>query len=159
MDILEKLERDYADLISKASGIKQAIDAIKNQGVSIQTLNKVEGSNAPLIQAWYDNNASNKVKIMNMLKHEHRFLHIREMAKIAGDHEPSVGADEFLKKFSPALSALKNEGRIVNIKAGKSLVNTFWGSNKWLDEHGEPKNGYKYNEEYVSGNNKDEIEL
>lgn len=151
---IQALEDEYNQLIQRADGIRVSIDILKRKQSNGQRNN---GSDKP---SEYDSEASNKAKVWYFIKKYQRFLHIREMADMAHQVEPNVTSEDFLKRFSPALSALKKDEVLVNIKIGKSLVNTFWGSDKWLMNDGiSPKRGHEPNQEYVTDGANAEYEL
>jgi hypothetical protein len=147
---IQALEEEIKQLLSKVDGLKSAVEFLK-KGKGITTGNPGKSD--------YDPESSNKAKIMALLRKNQRFLHIREMAKLAHELEPLVSEEEFQKRFSPALSILRTEDAVVNTRVGKSLMNTFWGSAKWLTVEGEVKKGHEINTEYVKDSSKDEYEI
>ncbi len=151
---IQSLEDEYNQLIRKAEGLKNAIEILKkNSGKPMRQIS----SNTPAV---YDSGASNKAKILYFIKREQRFLHIRELAKMANELEPGVSVEDFQKRFSPALSVLRTEEKLTNTRVGKSLMNTFWGSVKWLTDDDTIKAGHEINEEYVTAHDKeDEFEI
>ena len=56
------------------------------------------------------------------------------------------------------MSVLKNleNTNIINITIGSSNANTFWGSSNWIDEKGNVKPAYMYNEKYLTGSKSDD---
>ncbi len=153
-DDINELQKEYDALIAKANGVLYSIEILKRKkGSPSQTTN---GIVKHVDNNGYDSKLPNKAKIRYFLKKEQRFLHIREMATMANSIEPNISIVDFQAKFSPALSALKAEKKLINIKVGKSLVNTFWGSEKWLDSTGTVKEGYGHNPEYVDNKTKED---
>jgi len=148
---IQSLEEEINYHLSMADGLKNAVEILKK---------KRNGSaHTHSAASDYDSDASNKGKIMYFLKRMQRFLHIRELAELAHEMEPRVSVEDFQKRFSPALSILKKEESVINIKIGKSLMNTFWGSSKWLNSEGTAKPEHEVNRKYVTEGAKDEYEL
>ena len=95
----------------------------------------------------YDITQPIRKKIIDIIKNENRFLHVREIANIAHQFEENIPVSIFVRKISPALSVLKNlpQTCVVNFEVADSHFNTFWGSKAWLNEEGEIKSEYMYN--------------
>ena len=104
----------------------------------------------------YDNTQPIRKKILDIIKNENRFLHVREIVNIAHQFEENIPVSIFVKKISPALSVLKNlpQTCLVSIEVANSHFNTFWGSKAWLNEEGEIKSDYMYNSTQLSNLNK-----
>ena len=100
----------------------------------------------------YDSRQPIRKKILDIIKNENRFLHVREIANIAHQFENDIPVATFIKKISPALSVLKTlpETSLMGYAVSKSHFNTFWGSRAWLNEEGEIKREHMYNTNQLS---------
>lgn len=93
-------------------------------------------------------------KFVYLLKRESRFLHFREAAELISEIE---GGDpgKILAKLSSSTHVLKKKGIIIKHQASKKLRDTFWGSPKWIDEVGNIKDPYSFNQKYLYKNNRE----
>lgn len=104
---------------------------------------------------------SMKNKVKFFLQQERRFLHASEIAKLVNDKESNAGVNT--RKVSVALNRLlkdteTSEARIINVKHGDNLRNTFWGLHAWLTPNGErPKHEHMFNKDFLWENRKEEI--
>jgi hypothetical protein len=87
--------------------------------------------------------SSTPQKFLLVLKENHRFMKIREMAKFI---EAQIGGnqDDWTIKLSRTTGKLKKINKIASYKIGKSNTNVFWGSPNWLDNLGKIKKGHEY---------------
>lgn len=86
-----------------------------------------------------------------ILRNEGRFMHMREIKKIAQELEPNEDIDVVDKKISTAFYTIKNltDSPLTNVSIEGSNQNTFWGSKNWLDENGKIKKENMYNEREI----------
>lgn len=151
LDTIAQLEKQKTEWLKKVESIDITIETLKQSlgytSVSLPSLNGSNGGKAKSEK--YDVKASHKAKIMFFLKAEQRFLHISEMAAMASSFEPNYSKDQWQERFSPALSALKKDGTLINVSAGKSYRNTFWGVAKWLGPDGKPLPSYEFDSSLV----------
>lgn len=145
-EIIESLNQKIAEYRKIIESMTATISALES-GFNINKDNN------------YNPSWSLSEKIAFLFKRESRFLHNRELADLAHEIEPNISVNDFVSKFSPVLSRLKREGNLISIQIGKSLRNTFWGSDKWLDLDSKPKEGYEINEDYVIDKDKKKVEL
>jgi hypothetical protein len=148
-ETIKALELQKDDLLKKVASIESTIEILR-QSVNYTDSPKNGSIEKSTPKSGWDKNSTIKFKINFLLKSENRFLHSREMAEIAHSYEPEVSIDTWLAKFSPQLSSLKRDNKIISIQVGKSLRNTFWGSSKWLNEHGVIIPSFQYNSEYFT---------
>lgn len=59
-----------------------------------------------------------------------------------------------INKIYTPIGQLKQEGAVAKKTVGNQNVNTFWGSVNWLDENGNIKPGYEYDEDQVRINSR-----
>jgi len=144
------LEKLKTELLERVRQIDITINTIRTLSIGGSvTLSPVLGTDVSNRYKDYDPKASFRTKIGYVITKEGRFLHVREIAKVIHDIEPSTSIKDLTKKISPAVSHLRRTGKIVKFKVGKSNVNSFWGSKSWLDDNGKPKEGREYNDEYI----------
>lgn len=140
------LESMLFGLHPNAKNIYEAIDALKNvpsNGKEIQSsLPVINSSEKP-----YDPKANMRVKALFAIKELNRFVKTKEIAEFLHTKEPAVGVKDFITALSNPLYFLKSENRIHKITVGTGNSGVYWGSGKWLNENGLPKEEYKYIEE------------
>ena len=100
-----------------------------------------------------------KGKVLFFLKQNQRFLHCREIANMIIEQEPNLKIST--RRVSQVISNLKKneDSNLTRITVGSQLRNTFWGSENWLDKHGNPKPEHMYNQDYVYKEEKEVIVL
>jgi len=91
-------------------------------------------------------------KALSIFRTEGRFLHMREITKIAQSLEPNEDQKEIARKISTAIYTMKNipSSSVTNVSIENSNQNTFWGSKNWLDENGNVKKEHMYNEKEIA---------
>lgn len=158
LDTIAHLEKEKSEWLKKVESIEITIQTLKQSlGFSQNATNGVNGAHKGQ-QEGYDVTGSNKSKIQFFLKKEQRFLHITEMSALAHAFEPKISVDEWQMKISPALTALKKDGKIINVSGGKGYRNTFWGVPKWVD-NGLIIKGHEFNQELVREAGSDDFEV
>ena len=166
-NLLSVLTKERLDLLEKLHKVEGLITLYQQSFIKIETGNQLVITQYPDLQLQkssisinqyfaYDNSQPIRKKILDIIKNEKRFLHVREIANIAHQFEKNVPVKMFIKKISPALSVLKNlpETSLISIEVRNSHFNTFWGSRAWLNEEGEIKSEYMYNSNQLSNLNK-----
>lgn len=164
ISILKKERLELLDKLSRIEGLiklyQQAFLDIE-AGDGLLTVEKnddqLQKSKISIDQYFaYDNSQPIRKKILDIIKNENRFLHVREIANIAHQFEPNIPVTIFVKKLSPALSVLKNlpQSGLISIEVANSHFNTFWGSKAWLNEEGDIRSQYMYNSNQLSNLNK-----
>lgn len=162
VEIIKALEIKK-DLLRKAyeedlTALEKVIASFKGSPIDSHSLNNNNSSDSTPSTVDKDYiKKSDRHKIAHVIKTENRFLHVREIAKKLNDLEPKISVEDWIKKISPALSALKSAGTIVKHIVGKSNQNSFWGSAAWLNEDGTISPEHMYDEGQVSKSEKIEI--
>ncbi len=152
-DLLQVLKEQRKELQRKIDSIDQTIQILEEEFTKNSFFKNTSADD-------YDPTFTLKSKVLYFIKREQRFLHNREISKMAHEKEPNIPYKDFIKKFSSILSVLKRDGKLTNIIVDDALQNVFWGSPKWLDENGKPKKGFEYNPEMLINNiDREGIEL
>lgn len=106
---------------------------------------------------------SMKNKVKFLFQQKRRFLHASEISEIINNKESRV--DVTTRQVSVALNRLfkdtkNSKARIINVKHGDNLRNTFWGLHAWLtpDEE-QPKPQHMFNEDFLWENRKEEVTI
>jgi hypothetical protein len=109
--------------------------------------------------AAYNPQLNTRSKVLYIIKTENRFLHVREIARIAWQLENSKPFETYVRTISPALSMLKRMpgSDVISLEVGNSHFNTFWGCRDWVGENGEMKPQFMYSEAELSNNRKQTI--
>lgn len=149
-EIIESLKVKRDQLYSKIKSIDETIELLE-----LETNRNGSGDNSD----GYNPSWKLSEKIEFFFKKEQRFLYNRELANFAHNREPGILAEDFLNKFSAVLSRLKKDNQITNVKIGKTLRSTVWGSAKWVDESGKIKKEYLPSKEYDSESEKKKLEI
>lgn len=150
----EKVEiRKDAD--NRISSIDVAISSLRfRHSNSISPVVKGVGNVNAIANEKYEgyHKLNNRQKALMILRNEGRFLHMREITKIAEELESSEDSKVVSKKISTAFYTIKNltDSPLTNVNIEDSKQNTFWGSKNWLDENGEIKKEHMYNEKEIS---------
>lgn len=169
-DIIDALELEKEDLLSKLESIeitiltlKQSLNIPLHKGYKMNGhIKNMEVTNEPIDTSRYKGYytaSSNKVKVAVILREENRFLHMRQIIKIAQSLEPNTDPEILAKQIPQAVYNLRTAGSVVNFQVGKSNVNIFWGSKSWIDEAGKIKPEYMYDENELSNNKLENIEI
>jgi hypothetical protein len=166
-NLINILKKERLELLDKLSRIEGLIKLYQQSFLEIETVDRLltiqridqqlQKSNMSVDQYFaYDISQPIRKKILDIIKNENRFLHVREIANIAHQFEQNIPVSIFVKKISPALSVLKNlpQSSLVSIEVANSHFNTFWGSKAWLNEEGEIRSEYMYNSNQLSSLNK-----
>ena len=165
LELIAALEVEKDDLLRRLNSLEDTILTLKqslNFDVSSNHRNGHEAPKStiskPSTTTLYDKYKAyheakgNKEKAIAILRAEGKFLHMRQIAKIAQSLEPDKDPDIVKGKVSQgmyALAKLENSS-IINKVIGNSKANAFWGSKNWLNEKGEIKPEYMYDEEEVA---------
>lgn len=143
------LESMLFGLHPNAKNIYEAIDALKNVPPGSESggskpiiVNNINSNSKP-----YDAKANMRLKALFAIKELNRFVKTKEIAEYLHEKEPSTSVKDFMTALSNPLYFLKNENRILKIAVGTGNSGVYWGSGKWVDENGIPKEEYKYIEE------------
>jgi len=154
--LVKLLVKERDAYLAKANSISQTIEILEQS----MTRSILKADTPKIVNDDYNTDMSIKNKILFFFKQEQRFMHARKLAELANAREPSITVKKFSSRFSTILSTLKREGKLVKYVINKQNNNTFWGSPKWLDSHGQILSEYKYDEKYVKvTGNTDQFEL
>ncbi len=148
-NVINSLNKERQELQSRLTYLDELILKLsKPESKNTHTLgSKINDGNVLIL------NGSNLTStVTDLFKSEARFLHVREIADLLEDQGYDVGdhKDFCNKRLSPLLSRLKREKIVVNYSVGGKNTNTFWGSPKWLDAQGKPKDGHGHNHKYIA---------
>lgn len=167
-EVIEILENERNVLLSKLSSIEMTILTLK-QSNSIQSVNGSytpsnanNSNNPPVVEKIKGYAAFNvRQKAAAILRTEGRFLHMREIIKIAQELEPKTDPVGLAKQISTAIYTMKNleDSSLVNYSIAGMNTNTFWGSKNWLNEDGTIKKEHMYDEGQVAISKKKAIEI
>lgn len=156
--ILEALRKRESDLVSQLEVTRSMIASeLKLSGHDVN-------SKVPIkeVEADADNkittagNSSSELakeshihKFVRVLKENQRFMRIREMSEYIVSQE---GGDitVWMKKLTPKTAKLQRSNKIIKKQIGDSKVNTFWGSPNWLDNKGDIKEEFMFDESSLS---------
>lgn len=170
--LIKALEQEREHLLKKLKLIDQAIRLYRDDSETMKTIsllakldmghfsNEVHEAKVGLY-AQYDQSKNIRYKVMTIIHNEGRFLHVREIAKIAHRFEPDISVQSFIRKISPALSLLKKMDNpcVVSKIVAKSHFDTFWGLPEWLDEKGDIKADFWFNDQELSYHKKKMLQL
>ena len=162
IQIVKALEEERAALTEKIKSLDMTILTLKQSMSVSYSATGVEGNgySVPVIKyAGYKDAKNNKNKAKIIIKEAGKFLHIRQIKDIALSLETGSNKEETVKSIAQAIYALKADGAIVGYKASSSNLDTFWGSKNWLDEQGRPKAAHMYDEDQLSVNIDQGIEI
>lgn len=100
-------------------------------------------------------------KAAKIIKTENRFLHMRQIVKIAQDLEPDYDPKTLAKQIASACYTIKGQenSTLTSITVDNVNLNTFWGSKKWLNEDGSIKTEHMYDAEQVMSNKNKHIDI
>ncbi len=155
-EILESLKRTRENMLQNIKHLDGVI-ALYSKDEDALRIAQNSGMADAVIQGYLPS-LPTKQKIALILKSKKRFLHSREIVGAIIEFDESIeDAESITNKVSQALSALKNEGVVVNVKINKQNINTFWGSPKWLDENDQINPQFIYDNAQVFENKPVEI--
>lgn len=160
-DVIKGLEAERAALITKIEIYDNALNLLKT---SIVTSDQ-EPASSMIIRSrvndytGYSDLKNLRHKILRIIKTEGRFVHVREIAEKAHEFEPTISLSDFNKKISQTLSNLKGSGsyNLTNLTVGKASINTFWGLKTWLDDDGNVRPEYVYDDGQISQGTMNEL--
>ncbi len=159
-EVIPFLELERDELLDKLRSLEMTILTLK-QSASIPTngfLQTKAGAIPVNIVAKSTNTKYSNYTALNIrekavaiLKGENRFLHMRQIVEIAQSLEPNVNKDLVKKQIARAFYNIKGleNSPIVSKVIDNVNLNTFWGSKNWLDENGNIKEEYKYDEDQI----------
>lgn len=161
LELIAALEVEKDELLNKVNSLEHTILTLKqslNFDVSSTHRNgKVTVSkttNGTLYDKYKDYHEAkgNKEKAIAILRGAGKFLHMRQIVKIAQSLEPNVDPETVKGRVSQGMYALKNLDNppVVCIILNSSNLNAFWGSKNWVDDKGRIKPEYMYDEVEVS---------
>lgn len=170
LELIAGLEIERDQLQKRLNSLEDTILTLK------QTLN-FDGSSSPKngyqvsrpssnntaydkYKAYFDAKG-NKERAIAILKAEGRFLHMRQIVKLAQSLEPNADPDTVKGKISQGIYALGNldPSPIVCKVVGASKTSAFWGSKNWLNEAGEIKPEHMYDEGELSARKSEALEI
>lgn len=150
MGLLNELKKERDILQSK-------IDAINTVIKSYEASESKSDSNPSSIKQeifGFPESGSYLEKIIFIIKDSNRFLHNNEIAETLSVYDKRNIAD-IKRRVSTVLSQAKSQvDTLVNVKYGKSIKNTFWGSKDWLDTNGKIKEKHMYRLDIIGGEHK-----
>ncbi len=171
--ILKILEQERTQLLIMLKLIDETIVSYQNGGMYLNEKEHTEPdtlSPAQLLQEKlnllqryeaYSAKHNTRSKVLYIIKTENRFLHVREIAKIAWQLENGKPLDTYIRNISPALCMLKKASgsNVISVEVGQSHFNTFWGCKEWLSENGLVKPQFMYSEAELSVNRKQIVQF
>jgi len=140
--LLKSLKEKEQDLLAKLKVIQEMI-AEESTGLGVSTTFPQSNDGKSISFGKTD-----AEKFLNVLKENQRFMKINEIAeylvdKIGGDF------DSWKQKMTRKTRDLQRKGKITKFQFDKSVRNIFWGSPNWVDNQGNIKNDYMYNEDVI----------
>jgi hypothetical protein len=138
-DALKSLKEAEADALKHLRQIQDAI-AVIERGKKGNSENAIE----------YDPTWPPSKKFLYLLKTKKKFLHFRQAAELIIQLEGKGDIKEWTSKLSTGTGQLKQNDTIVKFQASASNQDTFWGSPKWLNDDGTIKEGFEFDEKYLS---------
>ncbi len=174
---IEVLIKERIDLLNKY-GILNEIDNIEKGIDSLTSLNSLKTLTTPVASLISTKDAATRLnsapttkpngykpslslshKFALLLNHNGRFLHFREAAEMINYLDATNNeVGKLASKLSSSCTSLKKE-HLVKYKIGKNNINTFWGRTEWMDDNGEIKSGYEFNESAVNIKNTGAMDL
>lgn len=175
LDIITELEKERDSLIHKLESLNTTIITLKqsmsyNESSSNGNGKSINQPHSPILESFkintdilkykgYTDAKTNKEKVAIILRVEKRFLHMRQIVKIAQSLDRFKSSKEVFNGISQAVYQLKSSGSIVNFKHGNSNIDTFWGSKSWLNDDNTIKSGYEYDEDQIQSAKSENIEI
>lgn len=158
-ETIQNLEQLKADLANRIEAIEKTILELKTFSVYQESETSESRGKSANSGAGYNRKSSLRKKVAFIFSQENRFLHARQIAEYLHEHEPKISITDFRNQLSPALGFLRRNKVIDNVKVGKSNVNIFWGSVKWLDKDGNILEGHGYDKNQVKEFGSEEIKI
>lgn len=149
---IEALKERKAELEQEIFSLEATIRSMESKSGSSPSYTKAEVVKPVKQQkpSDYDEDWSLAKKFLYLLSKHKRFLHFREAADLINSLENNqYDVKELTRKLSSGTQSLKAKDRIVKVKVDSNNKNTFWGAPAWLDDDGNIKDEFKYNEEYL----------
>lgn len=141
MDFINGLKKERSSLVKRLEAIDLLLSYDTNDTHTANISNESDNS--------YPTKNSILKQITYVIKHENRFLHNSEITDALLPHT-NKSRELLTKRISSVLTKARAEGgNLVNIRVGKSLQNTFWGSKDWLDQNGDPLEAHLYDKSKV----------
>jgi hypothetical protein len=173
LELINALEVEKDELASKLRSLEHTILTLKQtlnfDSLPVHTNGNGKGGSHKAQESGnlydkfkgYHSAKGNKERASVILKSEGRFLHMRQIVKIAQSLEAKNDSEAVKGKISQGVYALKNleNSPIVTKVIGSSNLNVFWGSKNWLDEKGEIKPEHMYDEKELSSNKSEVFEI
>lgn len=168
LELIAGLEVEKDDLLKRVASLDHTILTLK-QSLNFDVpshhngngvVSKANGSTLYDQFKDYHKAKGNKDRAIAILRGAGKFLHMRQIVKIAQSLEPQEKPEAVKAKIQQGVYALRNleNSPIANISVGESRVNTFWGSKGWLNDKGEIKPEFMYDEKELS-NSSEIIEI
>ena len=150
---IEALKKDLRKYEEKVNAIKILLNLPSEDS---NKSNSDEASRSHKNNDQYYEEKTLKGKVIYFFNKHKRFLHCREIADMMVEQEPNLKIKT--SRVSQIVSNLKKDEdiKLTRITVGSQLRNTFWGSENWLEENGDPKPKHMYNQDYV---HKEETEI
>lgn len=146
MSYIDELIRRKSELVKELNAINVLIELSHSKDNKTEAPKQLTQSTTDLTDEL--KNASQPEQFLIILRETKRFMKIREIARmlveIIGGEE-----DNWTVKLSRVTGKLKKLNRIKSFKVGNSNTNVFWGSPNWLDDNGNIKKEYMYNESAI----------
>lgn len=142
MDFINGLKKERASLAKRLEAVDVLLASYDTNDTHTTNISNESNSD-------YPTKGSIMKQIAYVIKRENRFLHNSEITEAL---LPYVNKSRELlsRRISSVLTKAKGEvGNLVNIRVGKSIQNTFWGSKKWLDSNGDPLEAHMYDKSKV----------
>lgn len=159
-EVIKVLEAERKELLSKLQSLELTILTLQQSlNMPYQPSTTLNGNSRPQpvnnsIPDKYKNyhKLNTRQKAATILRNEGKFLHMRQIVKIAQELAPNEDPKTIEKSIKTALYTMKNaEGSsLVNFQVDGMNTNTFWGSKNWLNEDGTVKEKYMYDKDQVS---------
>lgn len=148
MSYKEELSKKKLQLLKQLDAVNLLLNSDNSDMESHKPIMVEKPQQADLDLTYELKNASQHQQFLIILRETGRFMKIREIAKMLAD---IIGGDEnnLRVKLSRITGKLKKMNKIKSYKIGTSNKNVFWGSPKWIDDEGNIKNEYNYNEDAI----------
>lgn len=91
---------------------------------------------------------SNSNKFLLVLKKHQRFMRVREIGEYITS-QIGGSTNDWVIKLSRRTRNLKIANKIIKQQVGTKRTNAFWGSPNWIDENGNIKKEYMYDENSI----------
>lgn len=151
---VDALKREIESKVEMIAFLNESISEMQEESVGIPAIGTVK--HIPSLKTnskdeeEYKRSWSLTSKVEHAFKRENRFLHSREITEMIFAADGSLGNIKKLgAQVSSVLTRLRRDGRITKKVLNNMNRNTFWGSEKWLDENRNVLPEYMYNKKYV----------